>query len=329
MFRGVALALVLFEGVAWADDPLARARDAVGASDYMAARTELVAAREAGRCNPEETVELYQLSGIVEAALGNTEAATDAFARLLALSSTAALPPGTAPKITRLLETARLSFLDNASLELKVETAARPPAITVIVVSDPLRMVAATRVAYTVDGGPERTAEVPASPRAEIALPAGRRFAARVAALDEHGNRLVEIGSRDAPIAIVAEPPSTVVRADAPPPVRARAARRPIMLRWWPYAVATVASGVATAYFGWSAYDLALDLRRARSAMEIDRVTDRGRRATLLTNIGFGVTGAFALTAAVMFVIAPRRAEMPVTAIPASSGGAIVFGGRF
>jgi len=57
MLRGVALALVLIEGVAWADDPLVRARQAVGESDYVAARGALVAAREAGGCSPEQTVE--------------------------------------------------------------------------------------------------------------------------------------------------------------------------------------------------------------------------------------------------------------------------------
>ncbi|HZJ64533.1 MAG TPA: hypothetical protein VFD36_13520, partial [Kofleriaceae bacterium] len=147
--------------------------------------------------------------------------------------------------------------------------------------------------------------------------------------LDEHGNRLVDIGSSDAPIAIVAEPPPPEARAAAPP-VRAHAARRPLALRWWPYAVGAAASGAATAYFGWTAYDLALDLQRARSKTEADPIAERGRRATLFTNIGFGVTGAFALTAAVMFVIKPRRqAETHVTAVPAPGGGAIVLGGRF
>ncbi|HEY0993581.1 MAG TPA: hypothetical protein VGD80_41290 [Kofleriaceae bacterium] len=325
----MALALVLIEGVAWADDPLVRARQAVGESDYVAARSALVAAREAGGCSPAQTVELYQLSGIVEAALGDTDAATDAFAHLLALSPTAALPPGTAPKITRLLETARLSFLDGAPLEVKIETAARPPAITLIVVRDPLRMVAAARVTYTVDGGPERTAVSPASPRTGMPLPPGR-LAARVSALDEHGNRLVDIGSSDAPITIVAEPPTPAAPAAAPPPVRALAARRPLLLRWWPYAAATVVSGAATAYFDWTAYDLALDLQRARSKAEADAIVERGRRATLFTNLGFGVTGAFALTAAVMFAIKPRsQTETHVTAVPAPGGGAIVLGGRF
>ena len=95
MLRGLLLALLLMEGVAWAEDPLAQARKAVAESDYVSARSELAAALEAGDRSPEEIAEIHRLSGIVYAALGDAKVATEAFTRLLALSPKAELPPGT------------------------------------------------------------------------------------------------------------------------------------------------------------------------------------------------------------------------------------------
>ena len=105
MLRGLVLALLFtvlrLEGVAWADDPLAKARQAVAESDYVSARPVLVAALQAGGHGPDAVAEIYRLTGIVEAALGDARAATEAFTRLLALSPRAALPAGTSPKIKR------------------------------------------------------------------------------------------------------------------------------------------------------------------------------------------------------------------------------------
>ena len=333
--RGLTVALLLTEGVAWADDPLAQARKAVAESDYMAARAELTAALDAGDRGPDELVELYRLSGTVAAALGDAKAATDAFTHLLALSPKAVLPPGTSPKIRRPFEAAGRYFTTHTALELKFETGAAPPTITLLAVSDPLDMVAKARVVFAIDGGAEQARDVVASDRTEIALPAARRIEARVAALDVHGNRLVEIGSKEAPIVILGEapPPVVVVQPPAPPPPRPDP-QRPVYRRWWPYAAASVAFGGATAYFAWAARSDARELERLggdtvlHSYSEAKAVEDRGRRATLLTNIGLGATGALAVTAAVMWFTAPR-VESRVSAVPVRGGGAVVFGGQF
>src|SRR5262245_53331393 len=101
MLWRIALALLVLEGVAHADDPLAQARKAVAESDYVSARPALSAALDRGGRGPEELIEIYRLTGIVEAALGDPRAATEAFTRLFALSPRAALPEGTSPKIRR------------------------------------------------------------------------------------------------------------------------------------------------------------------------------------------------------------------------------------
>jgi hypothetical protein len=348
MCRGLVLALVLIEGVALAQgrpDPLAQAQKAVAESDYGAARTGLIAALEAGGRSPEDLAEIYRLTGIVEAALGNTRAATDAFTRLLALVPKAVLPPGTSPKIKRPFDAAARYFTSGrAPLELEIETSAAPPTITLVRVSDPLHLVARARVTFSIDGGGERTKDAAASERTVIALPSARRIDARIVALDAHGNRLSEIGSKAVPIVIVGDapapapvtpivlaPPVTTPVAD---PDSARAV--PLYRRWWPYAGASVAFGGAAAYFGWSARSdaQALDRLNADSTRhtfaEARAIEDRARRNVTLANVGLVAAGAFAITAAAMFVWRPRsNTEARVTAVPVSGGGAVVLGGTF
>jgi hypothetical protein len=348
MLRGLLLALLLieglFEGVARADEPLAKARQAVAESDYVAARPALAAALEAGGHSPEEIVELYRLTGTVDAALGNTKAATEAFTRLLALSPRAQLPAGTSPKIKRPFDAAVRYFKTRPRLEVKLETTPEPPVITLVLVSDPLSMVAKVRVVYALDGGAETSTEVVASERTEIALPAAPRIAARVSAVDVHGNRLVELGSIDEPIVLLGAPrPAPAPRAPAPPPPPPPApapevvqVRTPLHRRWWPYAAAAVVLGGGAGYFGWSARsDLAeLDRLNADSTnhsfAEAQAVEDSARKNLLRMNISLGVTGAFAIAAGVMYITTPRtRAETRVTAVPLPGGGALVLGGKF
>ncbi len=338
MVRGVLLALLVIEGVAWADDPLAQARKSVAESDYVGARPQLAAALDAGDHSPEELAEIYRLTGIVDAALGDAKAATDAFTRLLALSPKATLPAGTSPKITRPFDAAGRYFKTHAPLEVKLETSSTPPTITLVLGSDPLHMVARAHAVFAVDGGPERTKDVSASERTEIALPAGRRIDARVSALDAHGNHLVEIGSKDVPIVIVGEAPPPPVEAPppvaTPPAVAAHAAARPLYLRWWPYAAVAVAVGAGAGYFAWSARSDAHEFERLSADPvnhpfdELKAVEDRGRRHVLFTNIGLGAAGAFAIAAGVMYIVAPRNhVETRITAVPVPGGGMMVLGG--
>jgi hypothetical protein len=342
------LALALIEGTARADDALARARRAVATSDYVAARTELAAARDAGDHSPDDTAAIYRLTGIVEAALGNSDAATTAFIQLLALTPGATMSAGTSPKIRQPFDDAVRFLAGRAPLQVRTETRAAPPAISLIVVSDPVGMVARVRVVYAIDRGAERITDARASRRTDIALPAGGRIDARVIALDTYGNRLVELGSKDAPITILGASPArpvpgdvtalTAVSSSAMAPrdasITARAAR-PIYLRWWPYAVATGVSAGVTAYFGWAAYSDVQDLWRLPSEdPRAGEVADRGRRNTMIANIGFGVTGAFAVAAAVMYAVESRagpeqRTKPRVTAVPLRAGGALVIGGTF
>jgi hypothetical protein len=341
MSRGLLLALVLMEGVAWADDPLAQARKAVAESDYASARPALAAAIEAGGHAPEEMAEIYRLSGIVSAALGEAKVATDAFTHLLVLSPTAQLPAGTSPKIKRPFEAAGRFLKSHAPLEVKIETVSAPPTITLVVVNDPLDMIARAHVVFTIDGGAERTKDTVASERTDITLPVARRIDARVAALDVHGNRLVELGSRDAPVVILGEVPAPVpVAAPAPvarpAPVVVHAAVRPLYLRWWPYAAAAVVFSAGAGYFAWATHTDANELTGLFTSSvfhqfgEAKAIEDRGHRDALLTNIALGATGACAIAAGIFYLTRPHDPlETRLTAAPAPGGGAIVLGGTF
>jgi len=336
----VLLAVLLAEGVAWADDPLAQARKAVAESDYVAARPALVAALDAGDHSPDEVAEIYRLSGIVHAALGDAKAATEAFTRLLALSPKAALPAGTSPKLKRPFDAAGRYFKTHAPLEVKIETVSTPPTLTLVVVSDPLDMIAKAHVVFAIDGGAERTKDAVASERTDVTLPAGRRIDARVAALDVHGNRLAEIGSKDVPIVIISDAPPVVAPAPAPAlrPTRVvvHAAPRPVYLTWWAHAAAGGVFGVAAVYFAWSTLSDANEIERlnADSALhqfaEVQAVEDRGHRHALFTNIGLGAAGAFGIAAGILYLTRPRdHLETRITAAPTPGGGAIVLGGTF
>src|SRR5450755_3689392 len=108
------------------DTALDVARHDVEGSDYLAARGALVSALDAGTAGPAELAEIYKLSGIVEGALGNDNAATESFEMWLAIDPKGALPAGTSPKITRPFDSAAATVKAREPLKVKVETSASP-----------------------------------------------------------------------------------------------------------------------------------------------------------------------------------------------------------
>ena len=322
--------------------PLDDAKAAVESSDYIRARTALTQALASGAHGRDELAEIYRLSGIVAGALGDPKAATAAFQRALALSPKVALSPGTSPKIARPFAAAQNLAKQSTPLEIKSETEATPPSVTVIIASDPLSMIARVRVAVVADGRPEQTFERPGSERTTVELPAGARLDVRIAVVDEHGNRLAELGSREVPIVILGKAPPpppgggtagpAVVRAAGPP-----RAPRPLYLKWWLWGGGAAAFGAAAVYFGIDAVlakrDLD-DLNRNSVEHSFDEAKDvesRARRGVLLTNIGWGAAGVLAVGATILYLTEPRpaRGERRVTIAPARGGGALVLGGSF
>jgi len=339
--RGVVGAILAIGfAISWrpahADDSLAQAKAAVDASDYMAAKSALAAALAGGGNGPDEMIEIYRLQGIVAGALGDAKAASDAFTRLLALSPKATLPAGTSPKIAKPFAVAGKYFASHDPLKVKTETAADPPSVTLVVVSDPLAMVAKARVWASVEGHKEKKLDATGKDKITVELPPGKRYELRVAALDEHGNRLVELGSGDEPITIVVEDkakPAPVVERRPVEPAKP-GATRPLYLKWWMWAGAAVVIGGAGTYFGIDAVLAKQDLDALNADSVHHRFTEaqdvesRGHRDVLLANIGWGLAGAIAIGAGVLYITEPHT-ETRLSIAPAKSGGAIVFGGAF
>jgi hypothetical protein len=322
--------------------PLDEARQAVESSDYVTARTLLAKALESGGAQPDELAEIYKLSGIVEAALGNTNEATVNFRKWLALDPKAMLPVGTSPKITRPFDAARKQM---QKLETKTETSADPPRITLVIASDPIGITHA-RVVVSVDGKPEKAVDGDGSGKITIELPRGHRLDLRVEALDSHGNRVVVLGSSDVPIVIIGKepgppppppnpghpvvsPPKLVVKSEPAHP-------RPLWARWWLWGVGTVAVAGVGAYFGVEARSGVDQLQKLNATSTQHKFTDATaleattRDQILYFNIGMGVAGALALTTALLYVTEPReQSETRVVATPVRGGGVVTIGGAF
>lgn len=329
---GVILTLVALCRVSFAESALELARHDVDTSDYLAARGALVSALDAGTASPEELAEIYKLSGIVEGALGKDADATASFAKWLAIDPKGTLPPGTSPKIMRPFDAA--AKLD-ATVKVKVETAAAPPSVTLVIQSDPQRLVTRARVFVRADGKPETQVEGAGTDRIKLALPTGKRLDLRVQALDAHGNRVVELGSTDVPIVITGAAAETV--AVTKPAVKHHdepRASRPLYLRWWLWGTVGVAFAGAGTYFGIQARSDANALSALNAASQQHTFTEasdlesRARREALFCNIGLGAAGVFAIGATILYLTEPRI-ETRIAAVPTRDGAAVVYGGTF
>jgi len=358
---GITLAaLVVFAGIARADDePLDQARKDVDSSDYDAARGHLSAALDAGTAGPDELAEIYKLTGIVEAALGNAKEATAAYAKWIALEPKAKLPPGTSPKLTRPFDAARKR---PAKLELKTETSAEPPTVTLVIGSDPIG-IARARVVVSADGKKEQELEhtggtTSSRPQAggwkiQIELPRGKRLDLRVEALDAHGNRIAVLGSKEVPIVITgaedktaAPPPppdedvlktlktkdgdKVIVRKSEPPP-----SPRAWYARWKTWGVATLAFTAGTLAIGYVTYADVQDLQY-KNAHSLDYpwsagqdAAARAQRDLYITDVAAGVTGALAIGTAILYFTRPSEEQLRVGAAPARGGATVSIGGSF
>jgi hypothetical protein len=341
MIGRVAIACAILVGSATrasADADISAITAALDSSDYPAARELVTKALAAGHNSPETTIELYRLQGVVEGSLGETQVATDAFSRALALAPKLTLPAGTSPKIAKPFEAARNFYKSSAPLKVRIETTAVPPRVRVVVQSDPMKMIKRARVSVIIDGKPEQTLDSAAD---VIPLPAGRRLDLRVAILDANNNRLVEIGSTDVPIVILStpapEPKGKVVVTSPPsPPPPPVPSSRPIYARWYVWGGLSLAAAITGGAFGLAALSAKSDLdalnanSRMHSFDEALAVEDSIRTRLLVTNISLGVAIGAGAAATLLFVLQPRAAERAnVTVVPERGGGSLVIGGEF
>jgi len=335
-----ALLLTTLAQVAHAD-ALDDARKAVEGSDYMAARPALENALKAGNADPTDLAEIYKLTGIVEAALGNAGPAEQAFAKWLALAPKGALPAGTSPKITRPFDAAKEQAKKLGALSAKAETSDDPPAVTLVVTNDPQKMIVGAKVYFVTDRKTEQTLEAEGNDKVTIELGIGKRIDLRLHAVDAYGNHVVELGSKDVPIVITSSGNvKTIDMSDRDLLLTKKvepAKPRPFVLRWWVWGTATVVVTGVGGYFGWRTYS---DMQRieylhansnAFHWYDEQAAERSARRNLLVTNIAAGTAGVFALGTIVLFLTRPTSSESEVraTVTPTRGGGAVVLGGHF
>jgi len=346
MYRGLlaagAAVVVIACPIEARADALSEARKAVDGSDYPTAKTSLQAALQAGTASPAELAEIYKLTGIVEGALNNAQGATTAFAKWLSLDPKASLPAGTSPKFMRPFEAAQQQAVKRGQVEAKAETQDEPPAVTLVIANDPHKLIAGARVYFRVDKRAEQALGGDVEDgKVTIQLETGKRIDLRIHAVDQYGNHVVELGTKDVPLVITSSGTTKVILDPTKPDVKkpAAVAEPAWYATWWVWGIATGVSAGITGFFGWRtkvAID-DLDTLNANSYVhrwsEAQDVETRAERNVLLTNIGLGLTGALAIGTVVFYFVRPSaddtESEPRAAITPIPGGGAVVLGGTF
>lgn len=318
----LVLALVVaFGAPASANPHLDRAKELEEGLEYAAALDELREAVVYGGNTRQELLEIYWLTGEVAGGLGDEDTAYNAFRRLVAIDGTYELPAGTSPKIAVPYRRAVDSL---ASGELiRVSTSFRDGTIEIVVVSDPIGMVAGARALFEAGGVPTDSYADGAS-LVRIGLPAGATQIS-VEIVDKHDNVLVvshpDTGESQRPY------------QPTPMPLPASPST-PIYARWWLWGGVSAGSAAIGVAFGLATNAAQDDLADAKANSEtvrydeIESIVSRGRRNALITNISFGVAGVAAAVA--VWAFATRGGDSGVGLAPTADGGLTMTAiGRF
>jgi hypothetical protein len=174
-------------------------------------------------------------------------------------------------------------------------------------------------------------------------LPRGHRLDLRVEALDEHGNRVAVLGSKEVPIVIVTEDKEVVVdKKDVAlvkkqPEAAAAAAPgepRAWYTNWHVWGLAAIGATLATGFMAYETRSSLQDLDHLNATSpdhtwSVAQDTEsRARRDLLITDIGAGVTGALALGTAFLYLTRPHE-EARIVAVPTRGGAGVAIGGHF
>ncbi|HEU5060771.1 MAG TPA: tetratricopeptide repeat protein [Kofleriaceae bacterium] len=312
--------------------PLERARSEIGELRYEDARKTVEKAIRSGTNGPEDMTELYLLLGEVEASLGEDDAAEDAFKNALVIDPSAQLREGLSPKIKEPFGRARKAMKSKKPLAIQHRILkADPPTIAVLVQSDPFGMIIGGRLIYKNADGAERSVAGMGKERVDLKLPPGTG-AFLVAGIDEHGNRLIVLGSESEPLTLDVEsggggaaagseaggsgedgsgdgeggggeePATTVATSSggesSGPPFYAH------WMVWGSVAVGLAGVGVATGLATRSTVKELDDVRQNSEMYEFSyaqSLADKAERRALYTNIAFGAAAACAVVSGVLF----------------------------
>lgn len=294
--------LGLCHGPAAASPQLEEARALLADLDYEGTLRALQQALLSGKNAPDEIRSVYRLLGEVHASLGNAAEAERFFRNWLALDPDATLPAGSSPKLIAPLVAAQAYMSTRKPLAVRCEPTRQGTGLTLDVAADPTELIAGGWAAYRLKSGDETIVKARGTGSIVLRSPAAARAKAVCAAVDRHGNHLIEIGSWSSPV--IVEPRQDVV---LPGPEATSEASAPLYARWYLWGTLTAVALGSGGYF-------ALELRNAQEEFEqlhanveaplfddAQRIAERGEQSALLATISFGVAGACA--AAALFLL--------------------------
>jgi tetratricopeptide (TPR) repeat protein len=305
-----------------------RARGEIGELRYEDAQKTVAKAIRSGTNGPADMAELYLLDGEVQASLGEDDAAIDAFKKALVIDAGAELREGLSPKIREPFSKARRAMKGKKPLAIQHRIITQDPAtIAVLVQSDPFGMVIGGKLVYRNADGAERSVAGMGKERIDLKLPKGAsKFV--VAAIDEHGNRLIELGSASEPLTLDIEGGAGPAAAEdsgggeettgedsgggedsATPEVEKSSGGRgtPLYANWlvWGGAAVGIAGiGVLTGLSTRSTVNELDDVRQNSQDYEFtyaQSLAEKAERRALYTNIAFAAAGACAIVSGVLY----------------------------
>jgi hypothetical protein len=211
------VAIALGASPALAQTTLDRAENAYSEIDFPRVIELANEALQEGGHSPEEVARLYELIGLSHAAEREEDPAREAYVKMLALRPDAEVDTNLAPRLRGPFLEAR-GFWASRSSAFSVETrVVRARGAIRVELSDPLGMASEIRVLSRDHAvmGPMEEQRIPAEADVLVevgALPDAPQMDYAVQVLDEHGNRLAEIGTEDEPrifgdAPVVAPPP--------------------------------------------------------------------------------------------------------------------------
>jgi tetratricopeptide (TPR) repeat protein len=328
----VLVALAALAAPARADKKAAleRARGEIGELRYDDAQKTVEKAIRSGTNGPAEMSELYLLYGEVKASLGDDEAAQEAFRKALVIDPSAELRDGLSPKIREPFGKARRAMKGKKPLAIQHRILKPDPAtIAVLVQSDPFGMIIGGRLVYKNADGAERSVAGMGKERIDLKLPKGvTRFV--VAGIDEHGNRLIELGSAAEPLTLDIESGGGAPVASEEPAGGGEeesgggddeetaaatvesssddsGGTTPLYANWLLWGGAAVGLAGVGVLTGLATRSAISDLDEVRQNSEMYEFThaqslaDRAERRALYTNIAFGAAGACAIVSGYLY----------------------------
>ena len=178
------LCAVLLSPAVWAQDPdaLQGAENAYAELDYQ----PCVESAQSALTEPAEQadrVKAYQLLGLCQAALGETEAATDAFVLMLAIDPDAQLPEGLSPRFTSSFLEAKGQWMGKRAFEVSFDADETERNLRTLTLTVEDRPGLLKTVAWE-DADSERAEAVAVANKMVLQMPA--KLATQLVFLDEH-----------------------------------------------------------------------------------------------------------------------------------------------